>query len=167
MAATQEQVLEQWFRDKGGYLHPSISICHNTTAGTHWRATQKIEPGTLVSNVPHTFAFSYLNALVDERFPVFQKYRASFKVEAIGFFYLVAQYNAQSSFWKPYLDTLPKPTDEWTTPFWFDDPEDIAWLEGTDVWHTCLARKAVHETYHQSCIETLARAGVPTELYTW
>ncbi|KAK3709717.1 hypothetical protein LTR37_010744 [Vermiconidia calcicola] len=113
-------------------------------------------------------ALSYLNALVDDAFPVFKQQRHRFKVEAIGFFYLMAQYiNREQSFWKPYLDTLPSPDQELTEALFFEHEEDVAWLEDTDVWRTVSARAEVYEKYHRDGIEVLQEAGIDTQPYTW
>jgi hypothetical protein len=36
-AAEHGEALERWFRDHGGYLHPSISVAYDSTAGYHVR----------------------------------------------------------------------------------------------------------------------------------
>jgi len=161
--------LENWLRDNGGYLHPNVKISVNAEAGVHWRATAPLDPGTTVSVVPHSLALSYLNALVDDAVPVFAQRRADFGgVENIGFFYLMAQYvNREKSFWTPYVKCLPQPEDEFTTPLWFDEPDDLAWLEGTDALHTMLGRKAVYEGHHRTGVAILEQAGIDTGAYTW
>lgn len=161
--------LEQWLRDNRGFLHPRVKICHNDGVGVHWRADAAIDPQTTVSIVPHSLALSYLNALVDDGLPAFSRRRQDFRgVENIGFFYLMAQYISRTtSFWQPYLETLPKPESTLTTPLWFDAAEDLAWLEGTDVLHTMLGRKAVYEDYYRVGVEVLEQSGVDTHPYTW
>jgi len=86
----------------------------------------------------------------------------------LGFFYLMAQYiHRERSFWRPYLDTLPSPDSDLTTPLWFDDAEDLGWLHGTDVLHTMLARREVYERYYKDGLCTLRSSGVDTTPYTW
>ncbi|KAK5118856.1 hypothetical protein LTR62_000065 [Meristemomyces frigidus] len=169
MAASDAgNALGTWHKQHGGYLHPSISIAYTIEAGYHWHATSPIPPNTTISVAPHTLTLSYLNALVDPAFPVFRHNREAFKVEAIGFFYLMSQYVHRSfSFWKAYIDALPQPNVEFCTPLWFDNPEDIVWLEDTDVLHTMLGRREVYEEYYASGVRMLKQAGVDTELYTW
>ncbi|RMY54124.1 hypothetical protein D0865_04899 [Hortaea werneckii] len=163
------EALEQWLRDNGGYLHPDLRVAVDAGSGTHWRATAALDPGTKVSSVPHSLALSYLNALVDDAYPVFGQNREKFVgVENIGFFYLMTQYiNKQTSFWKPYLDSLPSPEDEFTTPMWFDSAQDMLWLEGTDASFTTLGRKEIYEHYHQIGLDILSQAGMDTQPYTW
>ena len=80
----------------------------------------------------------------------------------------MAQYIHRSgSFWNPYLDTLPGPETEFSQPLFFEDSEDVAWLEGTDVWYTNLARREVYEKYYRDGITVLEQAGIDTEQYTW
>ena len=169
MTATAETAaLEQWLRGHDGFLHPDIHICIDTDAGVHCKANAPIDSGTTISTVPHTLALSYLNALVDDSLPVFRDRRGDFGgVENIGFFYLMAQYLQKDySFWRPYLELLPKQEDM-ATPLWFDDPSDLAWLEGTDVMHTMSGRKQVYEQHYSAGVTIFRQAGVDTTPLTW
>ncbi|KAK5746070.1 hypothetical protein LTS12_022884 [Elasticomyces elasticus] len=162
------EALEQWFRDHGGYLNPAVHIAHSSEAGYRWQAKTALVEGTRVTTVPHSLALCYLNALVDEALPFFRNRRHEFPVENLGFFYLMAQYiHRERSFWKAYIETLPSLESELTTPLWFDNAEDLAWLEGTDVLHTMLARRKVYEQYYSDGIASLHSAGVDTTPYTW
>lgn len=169
MATTSAtEALESWLRSNGAYIHPQVSIHQDATSGVHLRATGDIAPASLLGSAPHSLALSYLNAVVDDDFPVFKQHRHRFKIEAIGFFYLIAQYiNRGRSFWKPYLDTLPNPDGELTQPLFFEDENDVAWLDGTDVWHTVAARKDVYGGYYADGIAGLKEAGTDTQPYTW
>lgn len=162
--------LEEWVRSHpGAYLHPNIHIADDSERGVHWRASAPVEAGTPLATVPHSMALSYLNALADDAtYPVFKKHRNAFKIEAIGFFYLMLQYvNRKTSFWKPYLEAVPQPDEEYTTPLWFDAPEDEAWLKDTDVLFTAKKLKAIYEDQYRSGISILKTAGVDTEPLTW
>ena len=175
MASTpQTSALESWFKANGGYVHANIRILKaspdscDASSGIHYRAVGPIEPGTTLASAPDSIALSYLNALVDDAFPVFRQHRHRFKVEAIGFWYLMTQYvNRERSFWKPYLRTLPRPDSELTQPLFFEDPEDIQWLAGTDVWHTNLARRKIYEQYYSHGAAILKESGIDIEPYTW
>lgn len=159
--------LEKWFKDNGGYLHPSVQLSHDEVHGSHFRASSALEPGTHILTVPHHLAISNLNAQVDDAFPVFRTHAKSFTVEALTFFYLMAQWvNKESSFWKPYLDTLPTPEEGYGTPLWFDE-EDRKWIEGTDLQPTSLAREAVWRKYWEEGIEVMQSAGMDVRPYTW
>lgn len=161
------EALEKWHKDNGGYLHPSTKITKDASSGVHLRAATAIAPGTHVCTVPHSMALSYLNALADDAFPVFKTYRHALKIEAVGFFYLMARYiNREKSFWKPYLDTLPSPEEGYTTPLWFDD-EDMLWIEGTDVQYTAVERLAIYKRYYADGIKVLQKSGIDTQPYTW
>ncbi len=171
MAATREtKALETWLRANGAYLHPSVHIFESASSGVHMRVSDGSLPAatTSVASAPHSLALSYLNATVDEQYPVFKISRQKLAVEAIGFFYLMTQHlNRNSSFWKPYIDTLPSPESDLTQPLFFETPEDIAWLDGTDVWYTVTARKKIYEEYYHTGIRLLSQAGIDTEAYTW
>lgn len=163
------QALEDWLRGQpGGYLHPNVHIESDETHGVHWRASGAVEPGSRIATVPHSIALSYLNALADESLPVFQRRRKEFKIEAIGFFYLMLQYvNSATSFWKPYIETLPQPGEEYTTPLWFDEPADEAWLRDTDALFTTKKLKSIYEEQYSSGVSILQASGIDTEPLTW
>lgn len=145
-----------------------MHIRYSDEHGYHWQSEQDIEANTRLLTIPHSLSLSYLNALVDDAYGVFQSRRHDFTVEAIGFFYLALQYlNPSKSFWKPYLDTLPSPSDMHTTPLWFDDVEDEIWLRDTDVAHTMAQRKAVYRSYYDSGIKILAEAGTDISQLSW
>lgn len=168
-AENNVQGLEEWLRSQpGGYLHPNVHVANDEGQGVHWRASGLVEAGVNILTVPHSMAFSYLNALADDAFPVFKQRRAEFKIEAIGFFYLMLQYhNKPTSFWKPWLETLPRPEDGHSTPLWFDSAEDEAWLADTDALFTTKKLKAIYEEQYSSGIATLEKAGIDTEPLTW
>ena len=149
-------------------MHDAIRISYDENAGVHYRTVAAIATSSTLASAPHSITLSYLNALVDDAFPVFRQQRHRFKVEAIGFFYLMTQYvNLEHSFWKPYLETIPGPQDEFTQPMFFEDTDDILWLEGTDVWYTITARKEVYKQYYQDGIAVLKEAGIDVQPYTW
>ena len=114
---------------------------------------------------PTPLSLSSLNALVDDDFRVFRQ--RGLAVEAIGYFYLMHQFvHKETSFWKPYLDTLPAPTSEHRTPFWFDS-DDLAWLEDTDVLFTYKARLAMHEGNYSTGTAMISQAGIDVTPYSW
>lgn len=167
--------LEAWFRTQGGNLHPNISItssalanCTHSSSGVHFCANGLIQPGEELASAPASITLSYLNALADDKYPIFQQQRHRFKVEAIGFWYLMIQYaNRNQSFWKPYLDALPCPDSDLTQPLFFEDQDDIAYLGGTDAWYTAEARKEVYQQYYRDGLQILKEAGIDVEPYTW
>ena len=169
MSSTEKtQALEQYLRSNGAYINPNITVVEDSASGVHLRAHSRLEAESSIVSIPHTLCLSYLNALVEDAWPVFKEHRHRFKVEAIGFWYLAAQYlHRETSFWRPYLDSLPSPESEHTQPLFFEDTEDVAWLEGTDVWHTHLGRTEVHRGYYDEGIAILQEAGVDVTGFTW
>ena len=161
--------LERWIREApGGYMHSGVCLSSSEVLGVHWRSRESLSTATQLFTVPHSHALSYLNALVDDAYPVFRARRKEFKLEAIGRLYLALQHiNKDKSFWKPYLDTLPAPGKESTTPIWFEDPGDIALLEGTDVWHASAQREAVYKQQYDSGLSILKQAGVDVSELSW
>lgn len=132
----------------------------------HASLDANIQADTSICTVPHSLALSSLNALVDDAFPAFRN--RGLAVEAIGHFFLMHEYlNREKSFWKPYLDTLPGPdADVHRTPFFFDSPQDLAWLEDTDVLFTSKARHATHESHYSQGISLIKAANIDAEPYT-
>jgi hypothetical protein len=165
----QTEALEAWLKQHGALLHPAIQIVEDAASGVHVRATKTLPPGTTIGTAPHAISLSYLNALVDEQYPVFSTRREQWSIEAIGFFYLMTQYiNRENSLWKPYLDLLPGPeSSALSQPLFFDDTDDVEWLADTDVWYTVLKRKEKYEALYQSHLPLLEQAGIDTRPYTW
>lgn len=165
--ATPEQLeaLRQWLHENGGYLHQDANLAYNEDAGVHCRAGANLDPAARICTIPHSIALSSLNALVDDSFTAFRN--RGIAPQAIGYFYLMHQYiNRSTSFWKPYLDTLPAPDSDLRTPFCFDE-QDLLWLAETDVLFTTQARQAQHEAHYQQAITLLQRAKVDPAPYTW
>lgn len=174
MVISPSAALLDFLRENGAHLHPGIIIAENESSGLHWRAKEdiSIEPGSTIISVSHSIAFSYLNALVDEQWPVFKSHRHRFKpdfeVEAITFFYLMIQYtHRKMSFWKPYLDALPRPNQEHTQPLFYEDEKDIAWLKGTDVWHTNEKRTKRYREIYEDGKNVLENADQDVSWCTW
>lgn len=160
-------VFKAWLKANGVTFEPHVEIRHDNDYGVHLVTTGDISPGRMIVTVPHSIALSSLNAQVDLAFPVFKTHAKSFTVEALGFFYLMAQrINRETSFWKPYLDLLPTPEQGVGTPFWFDQ-DDLAWLQGTDLHQTFLGRQEVWERYWMDGLDVLKAAGVDATEYTW
>ena len=169
MATTEKtEALERWYRSNRGYLNERVKIVEDAVAGVHCKAVTPIDIGSTIAITPHPLALSYLNALVDDAYPVFRQQRHRFRVEVMGFFYLVIQYvHRDKSFWKPYLDSLPQPDDDLAHPMLIEDAEDVAWLDGTDAWYTVCARKEKYEECYHDGIAILKQAGMDVEPYTW
>lgn len=156
-----------WLDDNGVRFGPHVEIKHDEQYGVHVVTTADVQSGDRIVTVPHTIALSSLNAQVDDAFPFFKDHAKSFTVEALGFFYLMAQWiHKDKSFWKSYLELLPTPEQGVGTPFWFDD-EDLLWLQGTDLHQTFLGRQEVWEKYWMDGLDVLKSAGVDTSDYTW
>ncbi|KAM3416915.1 hypothetical protein BST61_g8503 [Cercospora zeina] len=164
-SAERLTALRQWLSKNGGYLHPDLILEHTDVAGVRCRANAPLDKNTRICMIPHAIALSSLNALVDDAFTVFRA--RGIAPQAIGYFYLMHQYiNRATSYWKPYLETLPSPDSELLTPFWFDE-QDLLWLAETDVLFTTKARQTLHENYYRQAIDMLRNAQVDPAPYTW
>ena len=121
-----------------------------------------------IITIPHSIALSYLNALADDEYLVFRQHRKTLRIETLGYLYLALQYLQRSkSFWKPYLDTLPRPDESHTTPLWIDDPPDELWLADTDALYTMKQRRAIYGEQYAKGISILRNAGIDVEGLTW
>lgn len=174
MNATSDKVtaLNNFLQANGARLHPDISIAENEASGLHWHANKNIETGSTVISVPHKLSLSYLNALVDEDWPVFKRYRDSFNpndaIETITFFYLMVQYiHRDKSFWKAYLDALPQPEDYHLQPLFYEDAQDQGWLHGTDVWFTNMSRVQRYHKMFEDGKGVLRKAVCDDSRYDW
>lgn len=161
------EALQQWFKNNGGYLHPSTRLSRDDDFGTFLRATETVNEGTPIITGPHSLSLSALNAMVDDAYPVFKENANAFTVEALGFFYLMVQWlDREKSFWKPYLDTLPTPEEGFGTPNFFDD-DDLKWIERTDLHLVYVKRRDVWEQYWREGVIVLERHGIDSKPYTW
>ena len=161
------ETLQKWFEDNGGYLHPSTFLTQDEEYGTLLLAKDNVDRDSPILIGPHSLSLSALNAMVDDQYPVFKANVQAFTVEALGFFYLMAQWvDREKSFWKPYLDTLPSPEQGFGTPNFFDD-DDLKWIEGTDLLLVHVKRKEVWEQYWRDGVAVLDRNSVDSKPYTW
>ncbi|KAF2860687.1 SET domain-containing protein [Piedraia hortae CBS 480.64] len=168
METAKTKALTAWLQQHGGFLHKDIKLCHDEQSGMHLRAFATIEPDTVITKVPLTLSLSSLNALVDKQFSVFWSRRSELDPAAVGYFYLALQWiNRETSFWQPYLEALPQPGEDFSTALWFDRPEDVDWLFGTDVLVSMQCAKELQEGYYHKGIQFLKEAGVDVEPITW
>ena len=164
--------LNDFLQSNGARLHPDISIAENEASGLYWHADEDIEPGSTIISVPHKLSLSYLNAMVDEDWPVFKRYRDRFEpkdaIETITFFYLMIQYiHRDKSFWKAYLEALPQPEGYHLQPLFYDDPKDQAWLQGTDVWFTNMTRVQRYQKMFEDGKAIFQEAACDDSRYDW
>lgn len=164
--------LDAFLRSNGAALHPNIFIAENEASGLHWRAKGDIGPESILISVPHKLSLSYLNALVDENGPEFQRVQErivpDFRIEAVTFFYFMHQYlNRETSFWRPYLEALPGPNEEHTQPLFFDSFHDRQWLEGSAVGHTNRQREEKYRAIYEEGKAALRRLAYDKSEYTW
>lgn len=159
--------LLDWFKANGGYIHPATHLNRDTEKGNFLETKDGLKADTLIVNVPHSMALSCLNAMVDDSLPVLKASADSFTVEALGVFYLMAQWiNKDKSFWRPYLEILNTPDMGFHTPFWFDE-DDLKWLKGTDLFTSFQGRHDAWHTYWRDGTAILDAGGMDVSQYTW
>ncbi|GAM87928.1 hypothetical protein ANO11243_059560 [Dothideomycetidae sp. 11243] len=156
-----------WLQSHGGYLHKSTRLARDGQKGCHLQAQEDLPSGTLIVHVPHTLVLSCLNAMVDDSLPALKSNADSFSVEALGVFYLMAQWlRRDTSFWKPYLEILNSPETGFNTPFWFSE-NDLVWLQGTDLLTSFEMRRDKWQTYWRDGTAILYADGMDVSQYTW
>lgn len=133
--------LVSWATQNGASLHPSVEVYQDPQTGLSFRvkldAQSATKPFESIVSLPTSLPLSFLNAQPgrDETKPFPQSFLEQTPPHAISRFFLVKQYLlGQDSFWWPYLQALPQPSQlsSWASPpFWPSDEAEL--LEGTNV----------------------------------
>lgn len=128
-------------KENTGYLHPDIQIAHSSAKGFHMVVAQgrEIKNLTRITSSPMACTLSVLNALDvapfsshGSKFPKSFLRSYALKPQLLQAFFLMEQYlRGEESWWAPYIQTLPTPAD--LEALMFNDPDDRAWLEGTNL----------------------------------
>jgi hypothetical protein len=179
--ATEPQLLE-WFVKNGGFINPDVSLRKTAEYGYHFTASKDLPINTTPCSCPFNLTISHLNLLPSP--PAGIKSYANESLcsslvgklskSAVGSFFLAEQrLKGVESFWAPYINALPK-NDELTTPLWFT-PEDLKWLEGTNLYSSTgprsrtavELRRTMYKDEWKNGIATLKEAGVNTDPFTW
>lgn len=147
------ETLLSWGKTHGAALHPALEVYKDDITGFSMRVKPSttsttnpaINSGDEVLTCPLQTSLSFLNATIGgsilsrpseriEPCPVFPQRFMRLQPFVIGRFYLMKQYlMGKSSFWYPYIATLPQPDiiSSWSLPpFWPE--EDLEFLEGTN-----------------------------------
>lgn len=156
-------VLLSWAKSHGGSLHPAVEVYKDEITGFSMRVRPdldqgergRVQPQDEILTCPLATSLSYLNAIHGgplltsdtqrtESSPAFPPEFMKLPPHVIGRFYLIQQYLlGKSSFWHPYIATLPQPDvpSSWSLPpFWPE--EDSAFLAGTN---TGIAAEAIRD----------------------
>ena len=140
--------LTSWAIDLGASLHASVAIQRDSETGASFKVRPssdenlKVNPGDEVVTCPMSITLSYLNTLPNpppgfrkdnQAFP--ERFLAEIPPHVIGRFLLIKEYlSGSSSFWYPYIRTLPQPENvsSWSLPpFWPASDQEL--LEGTNL----------------------------------
>ncbi|KAI9373808.1 hypothetical protein BJX61DRAFT_501329 [Aspergillus egyptiacus] len=170
--------LLEWMESHGGDLHEDVQISHDDQRGTHLRVkNQRVVSNTHVIKTPVATTMSYFNA-IDHRVGEVQfpchgvKFPPNF-VEAVGpeevaIFFLVGQYlRGPESFWRPYLQTLPRPGSLTTLPYYTEE-EDLEWLEGTSLIGARQQKVSLLKDKYEVSHNELRKSGfADAERYSW
>lgn len=173
--------LLSWAKLHGGSLHPAVEVYKDDITGFSMRVRPDLDPqGKALApqdeilKCPLATSISYLNAVHGgpllagdaekiESSPAFPSEFSTLPPHVVGRFYLIQQYLlGKSSFWHPYIATLPQPDviSSWSLPpFWPED--DASFLEGTN---TGIAAEAIRDQLKKEYKEArkiLKEANVP------
>lgn len=155
--------LVSWANTHGGSIHPDLEVYKDDMTGFSMRVKPDLKPEDVslkpkdeILTCPIKISLSYMNATGGgpiltsasertESTPAFPAQFMELAPHIVGRFYLIKQYlMGQSSFWYPYIATLPQPDviSSWSLPpFWPE--EDAAFLEGTN---TGIAAEEIRNT---------------------
>lgn len=177
MSLQNHHSLVRWMSSNRGYLHPNIELAFDVEKGFHARviAGRSVKAGSCVARCSTTTSLSVLNALHTPpfscrgtRFPsAFLRHQ---DIAIVQCFFLMEQWILQeSSWWAPYLSTLPKP-DDIDALYFTDQEEDLASLKGTNLESAIKKQLDVWRDDYSKGMEQLRRLEWPNAMsgrYTW
>ena len=133
------RALLEWVTSNGGYCHVDVAVAYDAQRFFHLqvKSDATIPPGTSLVQCPMECTLSVLNALDSAPFSSYgcklpRRFLDTQAPDMIQYFFLMEQkLLGDSSWWAPYLRTLPQPEElpEWA-PF---KAEDLTWLVSTNL----------------------------------
>jgi hypothetical protein len=167
--------LIDWNKSNGGWIHPDVAVVHGDLQGLHVkaRADKTIAALTIVASCPMETTLSILNAM---DIAPFRSHGTNFPTAFIqaqtptivNRFFLMEQYLlSESSWWTPYISTLPSPENFAATYFTKDD---LHLLDGTNVGAALIKRTQEWMTMYSGAMTQLKTLRWPSAMnskYTW
>jgi hypothetical protein len=132
--------LTDWATQNGAHLHSSVQVYNDLNTGLSFRvdpaAPAPVEAHEPIVRLPAFLALSYINALSDkDTSALTPELVDQLRPHVIARLFLIKEFlRGKDSFWWPYIQALPQPSDRagWALPpFWDDDEAEL--LEGTNV----------------------------------
>ncbi|KAJ5815156.1 hypothetical protein N7474_006933 [Penicillium riverlandense] len=176
--------LIDWVRSHGGSISDSVQVSQDSTRGVHLQVKadwpDPIPKETRVISTPVGITLSYFNAIDHQHQSssneiLFSSDGLVFPrafIDAVGreettIFFLMGQFlRGESSFWFPYLRTLPQP-GQLTTPLFFGE-EDVDWIQGTGIPDASVQRFRLWEGRFDASIAKLEEVEFENvDSYTW
>ena len=176
MAQAQIDGLIKWVREHGGYLHPDVVILYNPELGFHVEVKRTLSGTTRIASCPMPVTISILNAT---NTPPFKSHGTNFPVSFINqrpstviqYFFLMDQYVSQeSSWWAPYIRSLPTPVALADEMLSVTDPDDLKWIAGTNLIFALKKRTEDWRKWYEDAVTQLKRLKwnrALEDLYTW
>lgn len=136
-AAPRIATLVDWASAHGAALHPVVDVYNDPATGFSFRvkpeSSTPLASWDRVVSLPTSLSLSYLNAVSSAAFH--DELLSKTPAHVVGRLFLAKQYLlGKGSFWWPYIQALPQPSDRdsWALPpFWPADDAEL--LEGTNV----------------------------------
>lgn len=164
-----------WFVGGGGIIHPDVEIAQDST-GSYLRARSEhdIAAGSPLISCPHSLVISWPQVVYGPD-PFLRQWdlrrAAAFENEAVIIrFFLIRQYLLkESSYWAPYIRSLPQPDagDHLNTPLWYGS-EDRLWIQGTSLESGAKARERMWQQEYEEGTKCLVPINDESaELWSW
>ena len=146
----------------GGVLHSAVEAVVSEVDGYFLRVVPDLHlpAGSRVLQCPHNLTLSVMDMeWAEDPWPQEFMRRWREEPEVLTRFFLVEQYlKKKESFWWPYIQMLPQPTEPelLRTPMWYEGA-DTDWVRGTNLDGARIGRLAAWKKDHSECIEVLDR----------
>ena len=176
-----EDDFEQWFLVNGGYIDPNVELARNDITGRHLRIVEggSLTSDTTIISCPHELTISWLNVIrgSESFLSQFDLSDASYVVNQVVIvrFFVINEYlKGEHSFWWPYFQSLPQPTEARLlgTPLYYND-QDCLWIRGTNLEHAARKTERMWRMEYDEAMESLIpldgshATGWSWPLYKW
>ena len=158
-----EDDFEQWFLANDGYIHPNVELASDALTGRHMRVVEgkNLAADSLIISCPHELTISWLNVIRGSepflgQFALGEAYYAVNQVVIVRFFLMNEYLKNKSSFWWPYIRSLPQPSEAHLlgTPLYYND-NDWAWIRGTNLEHAARKTESMWRLEYDEAMQSL------------
>ena len=158
-------ILVTWFLRHGGILHEGVELVHGSQGYYLCSGAEiNLAVDSLIISCPHKLTISWLNAkeCLPEKF-----INATVPYISTRFFLIQQRLLCGSSFWWPYIQALPGPTQECLhTPMWYS-MDDLLWIKGTNLEAAVSHRSEKWRQEYEEGIRLLGLSERQRKEWTW